>query len=446
MSSYFIESFKIDKLWGYRDINRTFHRDVNILIGPNASGKTTVLSLLHSILVLDLPNLLNFSFDRAEIKLKGFEGRSVHTITMERNATDGFSELSLGKKRLPIKIDAISDRRFHERHSFFERGSYSKSTLIRAAAERDVDIIRAEDFYDELTALVPIVWLPVSRRLPVTEYEEERYTRKQTLESVDLRLEELLEGLFHYHSRLNTLLSKRYKEFEHQVLSVILYSKEHDQLDLILSSMPSKLPTITEKKQLLGAFKAAGLLDEQMRTRINEHFAAAEEVLKRVDKRVDKSGKFVWDLKDILVIPLIRRTQAMVEYARKLEEDREKIFDPLRRYENTVNSFLNDKSIKVDESGQLKIESPLQSHLNTHHLSSGEKQILILLTQALLKFDEPVVYIADEPELSLHVIWQEKLLKSLVTLGGQMQVIVATHSPDIVGKFHDKVIDLGEGS
>ena len=75
-------------------------------------------------------------------------------------------------------------------------------------------------------------------------------------------------------------------------------------------------------------------------------------------------------------------------------------------------------------------------------LSSGEKQILILLTQALLREDQPVVYVADEPELSLHVAWQEKLLKSLLELGGQVQIIVATHSPDIVGPFVDKVIDL----
>ena len=443
MNNYFIESFKIKKLWGYRDIDLIFNKDVNVLIGPNASGKTTILSLLHSILMLDLPNLLNFSFDRAEIKLRGFKGGSVNTITVEPDAADGFLELSLGKKRLSINRDAISDPRFTQPYLFREKGNYFKSTLIRAAAGAAVDIIGAEDFYDELTTLVPIVWLPVSRRLPVTEYEEERHARTQTLESVDLRLAELLEDLFHYHSRLNTLLSKRYKEFEQQVLSVILYSKEHDQLDLILSSMSSKLPTITEKKQLLGAFKAAGLLDEQMRIRIKEHFAAAEEVLKRVDMQ---SGKFGRDLEDILVIPLIRRTQAMVEYARKLEEDREKIFAPLRSYEDTVNSFLNHKSIKVDESGQLKIGSPLQSHLNTHHLSSGEKQILILLTQALLRVDEPVVYIADEPELSLHVTWQEKLLKSLVELGGQIQVIVATHSPDIVGEFHDKVIDLGKES
>ncbi|MYI93136.1 AAA family ATPase, partial [Candidatus Poribacteria bacterium] len=255
MNSYFIESFKVNKLWGYRSINLTFHKDVNILIGPNASGKTTILGIIHSILALDLPNLLNFNFNRAEIKLKGFKGRSVHTITVKRDAADGFLELRLGQKRLPIRIDGISDRRFSERYSLSERGSYSKSTFIRSAIELDIDIIRAEEFYDEFTALVPIVWLPVSRRLPVTDYEEERYTRTRTLESVDLRLEELLEGLFHYHSRLNTLLSKRYKEFEHQVLSVILYSKEHDQLDAIFGSMPSKLPTITKKEQLLGAFK-----------------------------------------------------------------------------------------------------------------------------------------------------------------------------------------------
>ncbi len=438
MSSYFIESFKIDKLWGYRDIDLTFNKDINILIGPNGSGKTTILNLLHAILSADPLSLLNVNFEHAEIKLRAFKGRSVRTVTAKVNAEARFLELGLGKNKFPLNINAISGGKPLETRSAERIKTIPGSTIRGLLREK----IMTEELYTELAALVPLVWLPVNRRLPVTEYEEERYTKTRTLESVDLRLEELLEDLLHYHSRLNTLLSKRHKAFEHQVLSVILYSKEHDQLDLILSSMPPELPTITEKKQLLGAFKTAGLLDEQMRMRINEHFAAAEEVL----KRVDKSGKFGGNLEDILVIPLIRRTQAMVEYARKLEEDREKIFAPLRRYEDTVNSFLNDKSIKVDESGNLRIESSPSSVLNARHLSSGEKQILILLTQALLKVDEPVVYIADEPELSLHVTWQEKLLESLVALGGQMQVIVATHSPDIVGEFHDKVIDLGEGS
>ena len=75
-----------------------------------------------------------------------------------------------------------------------------------------------------------------------------------------------------------------------------------------------------------------------MRRRIDEHFAAAERVLKRINENVDDLG-----LTDIFVFPLIRRTKAMVEYAEELEEDREDIFEPLRHYEIIVNSFLNDK-------------------------------------------------------------------------------------------------------
>ena len=436
MNPYFIESFKITKLWGYQDIDLTFHNDVNILIGPNASGKTTILNLLHSILSVDLPSVSNINFDRAEIKLKSFKGRFERTVKVD--AANGI--FSVGQKKFEIDMIAINNRKLPESQTPFERG-FEKGSYISGAALQSFFVhtfrekMVIEELYDELTALVPIVWLPVSRRLPVTEDEEEQHTRTGSVELVDLRLDELLDELSDYHSGLNTQLSKRYKEFEHQVLSVMLYNKEHDQI----KSIPSSLPTETEKTQLLRAFEAAGLLNKQMQRRIDEHFAAAEEAL----KRINESENIGFGLEDFLVLPLIRRTKSMVEYARKLEEDREHIFAPLRLYEEIVNSFLNEKSVKVDEDGKLKIESSAPSELNPRLLSSGEKQILILLTQALLKVDEPVVYIADEPELSLHVLWQEKLLESLVSLSGKIQVIVATHSPDIVGRFRNKVIKLG---
>ena len=431
MSSYFIESFKIDKLWGYRNIDLTFNNDVNVLIGPNGSGKTTILNLLHSILSGDLQSVVNFNFQQAKIGLKSFKSNSVRTIKV--NIGDESLKLKVGQREYSAPIDIFSDRKPIRSPL---RYLYERDNVIRNMLLEEID--------GESTPLVPLVWLPVNRRLPVTEDEEERYARREPLESVDLRLEELLESLSRYHSILNAQLSERYREFEHQVLSVILYSKEHDQFRLIRNSTLQSFPTKVEKAQLLGAFESAGLLDEQMQSRINDHFTAAERVVKRIGENIDKNIGL--DLEDVLVLPLIRRTQAMVKCAGELEEDKERIFASLRLYEKTVNSFLNDKSIQVDENGLLKIKSSSLSELNWHFLSSGEKQILILLTQALLRFDKPVVYIADEPELSLHVTWQEKLLKSLVTLAEQMQVIVATHSPDIVGNFQDKVIDLGRES
>ena len=435
MSSYFIESFKITKLWGYReDINLTFNNDVNVLIGVNGSGKTTVLNLLNSILSLDISRILNVNFEYAEIHLRDFKDSSV-LRTVKVDAANRLLRLRLDEKETNIDTESITGHRFTEHRRQLGKGN----TLPERLPERFVRrTIVPEKFYDELTSLVPIVWLPISRHLPTVVGEEERYTRRDPPESVDSRIPQLLNyDLSRYYNGLTAQLSERYREFEHRVLSVILYSKGDDQLQSILDSLPSSLPTKAEKEQLLRALETTKLSGKGMRSRIDEHFAVAEKVVKRT-----RENPGVFEDEDILVLPLIPRTQAMVKYAGKLEEDRENIFAPLRFYEKTVNSFLEDKFIEIDGSGELKIRLSSSLELDWHLLSSGEKQILILLTQAFLRIDEPVVYIADEPELSLHVTWQEKLLESLVTLGGQKQIIVATHSPDIVGDFRDKVIDL----
>jgi len=75
-------------------------------------------------------------------------------------------------------------------------------------------------------------------------------------------------------------------------------------------------------------------------------------------------------------------------------------------------------------------------------LSSGEKQLLILLIETLLQRQRPYVFITDEPEISLHVLWQERLISSLRALNGSAQIISATHSPDIVGKLANRAINM----
>ena len=325
MSSYFIESFKIDKLWDYRDVDLTFSNDVNVLIGPNGSGKTTILNLLHAILSGDLQSVVNFNFQQAKIGLKSFKGNSVRTIKIDTG--EEFLKLKVGKKEYEAPIDIFSRRKpvrsplryFHERDN-----------VIRNMLSEEID--------GESTPIVPLVWLPVSRRLPVTEDEEERYTKREPLESVDLRLEELLEGLSRYHSILNAQLSERYRQFEHQVLSVILYSKEHDQLKSIRNSVFHSLPTEAEKDQLLNAFEAAGFLDESMQSRIDDHFAAFE-AAKKVLPLIYAGKDIPLEFEDTFVIPLIGRTKAMVKYAGELEEDKERIFASLRFYEKTAVSY-----------------------------------------------------------------------------------------------------------
>ncbi|MFQ2515535.1 AAA family ATPase [Aeromonas caviae] len=55
---------------------------------------------------------------------------------------------------------------------------------------------------------------------------------------------------------------------------------------------------------------------------------------------------------------------------------------------------------------------------------------------------EPVIYIADEPEISLHITWQEYLTDTILELNPNAQIIFATHSPDVVGPYQDKTINM----
>ncbi|HGO4974136.1 TPA: AAA family ATPase, partial [Klebsiella pneumoniae] len=75
-------------------------------------------------------------------------------------------------------------------------------------------------------------------------------------------------------------------------------------------------------------------------------------------------------------------------------------------------------------------------------LSSGEKQILILLTESLLQDGESKLFIADEPELSLHIDWQSKILPSIRMLNRSAQIIVATHSPEVAGEYPENILDM----
>ena len=75
-------------------------------------------------------------------------------------------------------------------------------------------------------------------------------------------------------------------------------------------------------------------------------------------------------------------------------------------------------------------------------LSSGEKQMLSFLCYNT--FVQNAAIFIDEPELSLHVDWQRRLLPTLLEQGTGNQFFVATHSPFIYSKFPDKEILLGE--
>lgn len=127
----------------------------------------------------------------------------------------------------------------------------------------------------------------------------------------------------------------------------------------------------------------------------------------------------------------------------------EDFIDRLDLYTEIVNSRLSFKEIKITRKEGLIVVSKDKNKstcLDLNHLSSGEKQEIVLFYELIFETDKNLLLLIDEPEISLHILWQKKFMDDLMKVVnmGQLEVIVATHSPQIINNHWDMQIDLGE--
>lgn len=128
----------------------------------------------------------------------------------------------------------------------------------------------------------------------------------------------------------------------------------------------------------------------------------------------------------------------------------EKVKEVMENNLNTFFGILNNMIFKNKYKASIdKTYSILLTHYQTKQeiqlskLSSGEKQILIILLQALVTKNQPCIFLLDEPEVSLHLSIQEQLIDIIRTLNENAQLIIVTHSPSIVRKgYMDSYFDI----
>ncbi|MEW5714560.1 AAA family ATPase [Pseudomonas sp. SB113] len=120
------------------------------------------------------------------------------------------------------------------------------------------------------------------------------------------------------------------------------------------------------------------------------------------------------------------------------------IYNVLHRFVKIVNDFLVDKKIEYKVSRGFNIVSSLGVDLTPNHLSSGEQQLLLLFCYVLTGRDKPCVFMIDEPEISLNVKWQRKLVKTLldITEGANIQFVFASHSIELLTQHRNRVVKL----
>jgi len=109
-----------------------------------------------------------------------------------------------------------------------------------------------------------------------------------------------------------------------------------------------------------------------------------------------------------------------------------------------LNRHFADSGKKVQIKDGLKVITPdSKTPLPVSKLSSGERQLLYIMAKVANTKNSPAFLLMDEPEISLHLNWQEKLLDSIKTLNPNCQIVVVTHSPAIImDGYMDSYIDM----
>ena len=140
------------------------------------------------------------------------------------------------------------------------------------------------------------------------------------------------------------------------------------------------------------------------------------------------------------------RRGVLAVYARDTKE-KLNIFDDLYTridaLKRIANSRFMHKQVPVGSDG-ISVTSSDGSMLDLEMLSSGEQHELVILYELLFRVPDNSFILFDEPELSLHVAWQEKFLEDLEEMAkiSKFQVLLATHSPQIIGDRWDLTVEL----
>ena len=129
--------------------------------------------------------------------------------------------------------------------------------------------------------------------------------------------------------------------------------------------------------------------------------------------------------------------------ATNFPEQAEHINGRIRRFFDTVDRLFagTGKRIGIDPlTNQLVFKDGAET-IGLGKLSSGEKQLLIILLRVFLMDERPYILLMDEPEISLHIEWQYRLFEEIRGLNPRCQIITSTPSPSLFGDgWGDKLV------
>ncbi len=404
-----LKKFSVTSLWGEKDLTLNFHDDVNFLIGTNGSGKTTVINLIAAALSADFQTLDRVDFKKVEMHLS-----APHNPVIE--------VLKKAERKSPFL--GITYRYKPRRDADWKEFSLDEieSQMVYREWSRAIHSRRIPDPIEVLGIQVKLTWLSIHRAGPGRPRED-----RSVESTIDIKLDQLNNALTRLFSQFKNKGDEQTARFQKSLFFALLPPE-----DWQLKASVKSLDLEKERQALKEIFENFGVPRDS-------YLGAVEEQFQRVKGAVEKTTFTDADLTSLSAMWSIHR---VVQEWAELRARQAEINKPREDFLAVINEMFSRKRLTINERNELKAEMEGERSIALNELLSGEKQLIIILGEALLQQKASWIYIADEPELSLHVTWQEKLTANLRQINPSAQIIFATHSPDIVGRFENRVFDM----
>lgn len=456
-----LKSFEAENVHGFLNFNVNFFDEVTFLIGINGSGKTTVLKLILGLTSPSYDYLSNINFKLCrvtfynEITKKHIKIEAVQNLgelyLKYFSETEYFTSPGI---QLKLQKDQSKNNIRHAREDF---ESLHVSKLIHALNTpkflgldrivhegRKIDSNNYKSF-KEIAArhIEEIRYRESNSKRPFDEFSQ--------LQTLDLSLSEAQNLIYTYVSRAASKRIRLGEEFRQKIFQAVFKFSDINAIDT-LSIQPENLEEIKKRREVVNsAIQGLGL--NYLDASVNAFFDRIENLTEEYTKLKEKEEtsvnakaetrdlnkkkldvSFAW----IYNSSKLNQINEIINFSQQYQREVAILLEPTKRLEVIASNFLQEgnKRLEIQEDGLLKVILKSNNKAEITELSSGEKQIIIMIAHLIFEEDqEPSgIFIIDEPELSLHIAWQEIFVKSIIEASPKTQFVLATHSPSIVAK------------
>lgn len=387
--------FEIHGLAGRRKVvKHDLGSEVNVFWGANGSGKTSMLKILHSALLDDPTILLRVPFTRARVGLVGDTKPEQEFIRSFTKA-----DLYAGIPQLPLEIDDDDAERYIRNLRTHRSPSDESPKWVAEPAPKPGS---------SFNAVLRHGYLPISR---VSEARRRRTARPRAV--TELIDEASFDRLFAEQIR------DLWSDYNNRALLQIRNAQERGLARILGSVLETSGRPEPRRPAVENAEEAYDIVrkffaDQRLGTMLK---LSREAFIQNYD-----SSTLVQE-----VVGEVADVQKGIDVAQ----------EPQHRIETLLGRLYGGRK-KVELRGSEVVVLVGKESIPLQSLSSGEKQLLQLLLECLATGPNPVLI--DEPELSLHVDWQNGLVSCMRTVNEKAQLIMATHAPEVMANLSDRDI------